>query len=228
MKYAIACKCNAFWLTLKDFAPNILKNSAHIYTTPEELKESIKSDIDVIFFPHWSWLVPDEILSRFNCVCFHSTPLPYGRGGSPVQNMVLNGKENTEFVALKMIKEVDAGPIYMRNTVSLIGGGEEVFRRIYKTSISMMSELLKGLPIPQEQNNENIYEFKRRTPRDSEMLMTESIEHIFDKIRILDIEGYPPAFLDIGDYRLTFTHPVMKMSGEIDAHIKITRRKTIE
>lgn len=228
MKYAIACKCNAFWLTLKDFAPDIFKSAVHIYTTPDELKESINADIDVIFFPHWSWLVPDEILSRFNCVCFHSTPLPYGRGGSPVQNMVLNGKENTEVVALKMIKEIDAGPIYMRNTVSLIGGGEEVFRRIYKTSISMMSELVKGLPIPQEQSNENIYEFKRRTPSDSEMFMTESIEHIFDKIRILDIEGYPPAFLDIGDYRLTFTHPVMKMSGEIDAHIKIARRKIIE
>ena len=228
MKYAIACKCNAFWLTLKEFAPNIFKNASHIYMTPDELEGSINSDIDVIFFPHWSWLVPDNILSKFVCVCFHSTPLPYGRGGSPVQNMVLNGHENTEVVALKMTKQIDAGPIYMRKAVSLIGGGEEVFRRIYKTSISMMSELVKELPTPQEQNSEDVFKFKRRQPSDSEMLMTESIERIFDKIRILDIEGYPPAFLEIGDYRLTFTHPVMKMSGEIDAHIKISRRKTIE
>ena len=44
---------------------------------------------DFVFFPHWSWLIPEEIHSRFDCVIFHMTDLPYGRGGSPLQNLIV-------------------------------------------------------------------------------------------------------------------------------------------
>ena len=42
-----------------------------------EILERIKPDF--VFFPHWSWLIPEEIHSRFECVIFHMTDLPYGR-----------------------------------------------------------------------------------------------------------------------------------------------------
>jgi methionyl-tRNA formyltransferase len=38
---------------------------------------------EYIFFIHWNWIVSKDIISRYNCVCFHMTNLPYGRGGSP-------------------------------------------------------------------------------------------------------------------------------------------------
>ena len=44
-----------------------------------EALEQIKPEF--VFFPHWSWLIPEEIHSRFDCVIFHMTDLPYGRGG---------------------------------------------------------------------------------------------------------------------------------------------------
>jgi methionyl-tRNA formyltransferase len=40
---------------------------------------------DYIFFPHWSYLIPEDIYNRFECVIFHMTDLPFGRGGSPIQ-----------------------------------------------------------------------------------------------------------------------------------------------
>lgn len=57
----------------------------HLVTKPNELTiEKInKINPRYIFFPHWSWMVSDEIIENFECVCFHSTDLPYGRGGSP-------------------------------------------------------------------------------------------------------------------------------------------------
>ena len=33
-----------------------------------------------IFFLHWSWKVPEEIINNYECVCFHMTDVPYGRG----------------------------------------------------------------------------------------------------------------------------------------------------
>ncbi len=44
---------------------------------------------DWIFFPHWSHLIPPEIHQRWRCVIFHMTDLPFGRGGSPFQNLLV-------------------------------------------------------------------------------------------------------------------------------------------
>ena len=74
-----------------------------------------------IFFPHWSWKVETEILEKFECVAFHTAPLPYGRGGSPIQNLILNGFKKSPVCALKMTNELDAGPIYKKFEISLEG-----------------------------------------------------------------------------------------------------------
>ncbi len=224
MKFAIACKSDHFWHQMKIQSPELINEASGIYKCQDDLRSLLESNVDIVFFPHWSWVVPDEIIDRFTCICFHSTPLPYGRGGSPIQNMVLNGHRDTQVVALKMTNQLDAGPIYLRQDVSLIGGGEEVFRRIYQTTISMMKSLLTFLPSPTEQEGE-VTIFTRRQSDDSKLDMDDSIDNIFDKIRILDVDNYPPAYIEIGDYKLTFTHPSMRLSGEIDAHVNIHKMK---
>ena len=64
-----------------------------------------------VFFPHWSWTVPDDVLAAAECVCFHMTDVPYGRGGSPLQNLVSRGHTETKLSALRMVPELDAGPV---------------------------------------------------------------------------------------------------------------------
>ncbi len=49
---------------------------------------------------------------NFNCVVFHMTDLPFGRGGSPLQNLISRGIYKTKISAIKVVKEIDAGPIY--------------------------------------------------------------------------------------------------------------------
>ena len=53
-----------------------------------------------IFFLHWSWKVPDELINSYECVCFHMTDVPYGRGGSPLQNLIIRGHQETKLTAL--------------------------------------------------------------------------------------------------------------------------------
>ena len=52
-----------------------------------------------IFFPHWSEKVADEIINRYECICFHATDLPFGRGGSPTQNLIIQGFDKTKISA---------------------------------------------------------------------------------------------------------------------------------
>ena len=69
----------------------INKNSLIIRNKKELTFNKVrKIDPDFIMFPHWSYLVPEKIVNDFKCICFHSSPLPYGRGGSPIQNMIKN------------------------------------------------------------------------------------------------------------------------------------------
>ena len=73
---------------------------------------------DLVFFPHWHWIVPSEIHRTYQCILFHAAPLPYGRGGSPIQNLILNGFKEAPVCALKMTEGLDSGPIYTKKKVT--------------------------------------------------------------------------------------------------------------
>ena len=53
-----------------------------------------------IFIPHWSYLISKEIYEKFECIVFHMTDLPFGRGGSPLQNLISRGIYSTKISAL--------------------------------------------------------------------------------------------------------------------------------
>ena len=55
-----------------------------------------------IFFPDWSWKVPDYIYKNYDCVCFHESDLPKFRGGSPLQNQIIRGITKTKTTAFLM------------------------------------------------------------------------------------------------------------------------------
>lgn len=86
----------------------------HIIENKEELTlENIKRiNPKYIFFPHWSWIIPEEIYLNYECVLFHMTDLPYGRGGSPLQNLIMNKKYNTKISAIQVSKILD-GEIFI-------------------------------------------------------------------------------------------------------------------
>ena len=52
-----------------------------------------------IIVPHWSQLIPESICGPWPTVIFHMTDLPYGRGGSPLQNLIQRGHSSTMLAA---------------------------------------------------------------------------------------------------------------------------------
>ena len=45
---------------------------------------------DLILFYGWSKIVPEKIINDFICLMLHPSDLPKFRGGSPIQNQILN------------------------------------------------------------------------------------------------------------------------------------------
>tara|TARA_B100001971_G_C18122636_1_gene500284 strand:- start:277 stop:960 length:684 start_codon:yes stop_codon:yes gene_type:complete len=179
-----------------------------------------------IFFPHWSYIIPEEIFENFNCIIFHMTDLPYGRGGSPLQNLIVRGHTETMISAIQCVKEIDAGPVYLKKPLSLGGCAEEIFIRANQVVERMIIKILKTNPRPAPQTGE-VTRFKRRKPEDGNLSGAESMDEIYNYIRMLDAKGYPPAFVRIGDYKLEFSRASRKFDSVL-ANVKIIREKKNE
>lgn len=119
------------------------------------------SRLRYIFFLHWNWHVPVELWSRFECACFHMTDVPYGRGGSPLQNLIVAGHESTKLTALRMVEELDAGPVYAKRELSLDGRAEEIYIRAAKLSFEIIKWMIRNEPSPEAQQGD-VGSFKRR------------------------------------------------------------------
>ena len=176
-----------------------------------------------IFIPHWSYIIPSAIFERYECIVFHMTDLPYGRGGSPLQNLIVRGLTATKLSALRVEVGLDTGPVYLKMDLSLSGTAEEIFVRVNKLVGKMIVEIIQNnlQPVPQEGDP---VVFKRRKPEQSDMSGLEKLEEIFDYIRMLDADGYPHAYIEKGEFRYEFTRACIKADGSIVADVKITKK----
>jgi methionyl-tRNA formyltransferase len=157
-----------------------------------------------VFFPHWSSIVPKSILDAYECVCFHMTDVPFGRGGSPLQNLVSRGMRETKLSALRMTEHLDAGPVYIKYPLDLSGSADDIFGRAASTTLDIVEWMVANEPSPVAQSGEPTV-FSRRKPEQSAIPVSGTTESLYDHIRMLDAEGYPLAFAELGDWRMEFT-----------------------
>lgn len=172
-----------------------------------------------IFFPDWSWKVPKEIIANFKCVCFHESDLPKFRGGSPIQNQIIRGINNTKTTAFFMNEGIDEGDIILKKNLSLKGSLEEILKRMQKNDHIMIREIIKGKYKIKKQSGKISY-YKRRKPEESELKsLNYSKKYIYNIIRMLE-DPYPNAFLKIGKRKIIFNKAhyngkKLKIEGEI-------------
>lgn len=172
-----------------------------------------------VFFPHWSYIIPAEVYENMNCVIFHMTDLPFGRGGSPLQNLIARGIYETKLSALKCTAQLDAGDIYIKQPLSLWGTAEEIYLRAAELTKEMIIQIVKEKPQLHKQQGEPVV-FRRRKPSEGDIGKLKYLSEVFDYIRMLDADTYPPAFLDKNNLHIEFTRASLK-DGHILADAKI-------
>ena len=155
-----------------------------------------------IFFPDWSWIVPDKIVENFRCVCFHESDLPKFRGGSPIQNQIIRGVKKTKTTAFLMNDKIDSGDLLLKKSLSLEGTLDEIFQRMKENDYEMINTIIKGNFKIQKQKGVPTY-YKRRKPEESELNLNKSKEYVYNFIRMLS-DPYPNAFVKIGKLKIAF------------------------
>lgn len=186
-----------------------------------DIDRILQDDPEYVFFPHWSYIIPEKLWKNVNCVVFHMTDLPFGRGGSPLQNLIIRGYTQTKISALKVEKGIDTGDIYLKRDLDLSGNARDIFRRANTIIEDMIVEIIKNKPVPVKQVGDPVL-FKRRTPEESNIEELESSKQIYDYIRMLDADGYPKAFIITSKrIRYEFFNAAFNEDGTVLATVKI-------
>lgn len=177
-----------------------------------------------IFIPHWSYIIPNEIFNQYECIVFHMTDLPFGRGGSPLQNLILRGLTTTMISAIKVEKGIDTGDVYLKKQLELSGTAKEIFIRASHVIELMIKEIIDHEVQPTPQMGEVVL-FARRKESESNIINIQSMEKLFDHIRMLDCDGYPLSYFETEYFRFEFSnaeHDITK--NTILANVRIIKK----
>tara|TARA_A100001515_G_scaffold91824_1_gene73226 strand:+ start:1305 stop:1964 length:660 start_codon:yes stop_codon:yes gene_type:complete len=153
---------------------------------------------DIILWYGWSWIIPENLVNEYDCICLHPSPLPKYRGGSPIQNQIINNETMSAVTIFKMNKQIDAGDIIRQLPMSLCGNIEDILDRMTQLGFSGTCDFLKNGYNFVEQDDDEMTYFSRRKPHQSEITLediaTQSVEYIYNKIRMLR-DPFPNAYI---------------------------------
>jgi len=153
---------------------------------------------DVAIFLSCEKLVKGDILKRnkYNLVA-HASPLPEGKGFSPLAWQILEGKNEITVSLFDAVEEVDAGVIYDQ-AVLQFSGHELVddMRAVLGQKITeLIINFLNRLPeVSGVQISGPGSFYRRRGKEDSELDPEKTIAAQFNLLRIVDNERYPAFF----------------------------------
>ena len=155
---------------------------------------------DLAFFLSFQEIVRQNILNKnTNNLVVHHSPLPKGKGMSPLSWQILEGKNSIPITLFEAVPELDAGKIYLQKEVNFDGTEllEDLRKIQSKYTFLLCEEFIERYPSVLEEakdqkGKESFY--KRRTPVDSELNINKSILDQINLLRIVDNVRFPAFF----------------------------------
>lgn len=153
-------------LTMPDVKVEALKYDIPVLQ-PQKIKEDYQDVVDLkpdlIITAAYGQIVPQAVLDAptIGCINVHASLLPEYRGGAPVHQCIIDGKEKTGVTIMYMVQKMDAGniisqketPIYEEDTVGIL------YDRLSDLGASLLKETL---PTILEGTNESIVQDESR------------------------------------------------------------------
>lgn len=161
--------------------------------SPAEVTEG-----ECAFFLSCERLVKRDVLNKNkHNIVVHASPLPQGKGWSPLTWQILEGKNEIPLTLFEAVDKVDSGVVYLRGSVhfeghELVG---ELREKMGEKIVEMVKEFVAAYPSIKggEQTGEETF-YARRSPKDSELDAKKSLAEQFNLLRITDNERYPAFF----------------------------------
>jgi methionyl-tRNA formyltransferase len=144
------------------------------------------SDVETIVLVAHGRLIPNELLERHLWLNVHPSLLPRWRGAAPVERAIMAGDEETGVTVIKLVEELDAGPIAAQLAFPI--DAEDDAGVVYGRAAELGAELLEGvLPAPSftPQPEEAVTYAEKLTPADRELDWSRPPEELVRQVRAL-------------------------------------------
>lgn len=132
-----------------------------------------------------------------NNIVVHASDLPEGKGFSPMQWQILEGRDEITITLFEAVKEFDAGPYYLKEKLKFTGNElyKEMREKLGEKMIDMCLKFIENIKTikPVEQTGKETF-YQRRTEKDDELYIKKTIEEQFRHFRIADNENHPLYF----------------------------------
>lgn len=126
----------------------------------------------------------------------HPSPLPKGKGWSPVAWQVLEGKNRIPVTLIEAVDKVDSGEIYYQKYMELTGFelNNEIKAEQFRVTSDLVFEYCKNYPVKGivQSGEESFY--RKFNNEDNRLDIAKSIKEQFNLLRIVDNERYPCWF----------------------------------
>ena len=197
MKIAILTSPNEWFVPYAKHLSSLM-NSKLFFNHKE-----ISNDYSIVFILGYHKIIEAEYLIQHkHNIVIHESDLPRGKGWAPLFWQVIEGKNEVVFSMFEASNGIDNGDIYMKKTLILNGLelNKELREKQAHLTINMCLEFIHNyekykLPSPQY-GKESFY--KKRTPKDSQIDISKSIEEQFNLLRTVDNNNYPAFFYKNG------------------------------
>ena len=112
-----------------------------------EAVRGLRLDLGVV--AAYGRILPDELLAipRFGMINVHASLLPEYRGAAPVHRAVIDGRRETGITIMRVVRELDAGPMFAR-VVTPIGEDEtsvEVERELARAGGDLLLDVVEKI-----------------------------------------------------------------------------------
>lgn len=157
-----------------------------------------KYNPDYVLFYGWSWIIDKKLLEDYTCIMLHPSPLPKYRGGSPIQNQIINGEKDSAVSLFIMDQGIDTGDLIAQEHLSLEGQLFDILDRITQIGTRLTLSFLKNGFTRLKQDEAQATFFPRRKVSENEITIEELLnkngEYLYNKIRMLQ-DPYPNSYI---------------------------------
>lgn len=173
-----------------------LDNEHTVYVIHDSKVECVG---DICFMLSCTKLVNQKFMQQFeNCIVVHASDLPKGKGFSPLQHQILDGKNSITLTLFEAVTEVDAGPFYFKDNI--IFEGHELLGELREKMADKIIEMCQYYiehrnelkPTPQPSIPETFY--RKLAHEDDRLNINDTILNQINHFRIADNEKHPLWF----------------------------------
>ena len=157
------------------------------------------------YFLHWPYIIPNNIYNNIECINFHTSNLPYGRGGSPLQNQIIENIYLSHIYSLRVCENgIDKGPYYNKQQISLQGNIFDIFLLISNMAFEMICDIIDNNISPTHLNDDyNNHIYKRI--KNNKLVTGLELNKIYDQIRMRDFKYYEKTYIEIDNVKISFS-----------------------